>query len=194
MTPEVQSAVREHALVEYPRESCGLVIITKGRERYYRCVNKAKTPSEHFIIGAEDYAFAEDMGEVVMVVHSHPDVPARPSEGDKVACEASGLPWAMVSVMPGADGLQAEQIMEITPEGYEAPLVGRPFHHGVLDCYAIIRDWYARERSISLPDFERPDDWWDDGHSSLYMDHFREAGFEPAGQYPELQIGDVILM
>lgn len=197
MTPETKAAIIEHAQSEYPRESCGLVLIAKGRERYYRCTNKATTPSEHFIIGAEDYAFAEDQGEITAVVHSHPDVPARPSEGDRVACEASGVPWYIVSVMPAdtaPEGHDGGAIVEIEPEGYLAPLVGRPFQHGVLDCYSVIRDWYARERDIALPDFVRPDNWWNDGHSNLYLDHFAEAGFAPVGQYPQLEVGDVILM
>lgn len=63
-----------------------------------------------------------------------------------------------------------------------------------MDCYTLIKDWYERERGVVLPDFERHDNWWNDGHSNLYMDHFREAGFEPVGQYPELEVGDVILM
>lgn len=73
---------KQHALEAYPSESCGLIVAVNGRERYYRCTNKAESANEHFVIGGEDYAFAEDMGEVVGVVHSHPDERARPSVGD----------------------------------------------------------------------------------------------------------------
>lgn len=191
MTPETATAIREHALAEYPHECCGLLVVVRGRERYYRCVNKAKTRSEHFVIGADDYAFAEDMGEITAVVHSHPDVAARASEADKVACEASGLPWYIASVIRDRDQLTVREIGSITPEGYQAPLVGREFHHGVLDCYTLVQDFYSRELGIQLPNFERRDNWWNTGEN-LYLDHFREAGCEPITG--PMQRGDIILI
>lgn len=195
MNESILKAASDHALAEYPREACGLVIVRNGRQIYRRCINRATSPEDHFVIDANDFAIAEDAGEIVALVHSHPDGRARPSEADRVSCEASGLKWTILSVMPGEEGPYVAEVFELEPEGYEAPLVGRPFHHGVLDCYSVVRDWYARERGIALPNFERRDGWWDDGHSNLYLDHFREAGFEPVGQYPkDLEAGDVILM
>lgn len=190
MTPETLAAIRAHAVADYPRECCGVVIIVKGRERYMPCRNQADTPNEHFMLSGQDYANASDKGELVAVVHSHPDVPARPSEADRVACEASGLPWLIVAVT--AEG--AGEIHQFEPSGYLAPLVGRPFAHGVLDCYSLIRDWWQRERGVTLPDFKRRENWWNDGHSSLYIDHFREAGFTPLPEGDPMEPGDVILM
>jgi len=189
--PETLAAVHAHALADYPREACGLVVIVKGRERYLRCRNNAATPSDHFVLDPGDYAAAEDAGEIVAIVHSHPDVPSRPSEGDRVACEASGLPWLIVSVMPGP--VIAEQT-QIAPSGYQAPLVGRSFHHGILDCWSLCRDWYAQEMGVQLPNPARPDNWWDDGRSDLYSaDAFQAAGFTPV-LLADIQRGDLILM
>ncbi len=182
---------KQHALEAYPDESCGLVAIVGKKQQYVRCTNLATSKNEHFMLGAEDYARVEDMGEVVGLVHSHPNDSARASVADRAACEQSELPWTILSVRPGP---VIAEVVQIVPEGVEFPLERRPFVHGVLDCFTLIRDWYERERGITLPDFERHDGWWDDGHSNLYLDHFREAGFEEVGQYPELEIGDVILM
>lgn len=185
MERDTLQAIRVHAERDYPREACGLIVVVDGRERYVPCRNVAEG-SEHFILPPEDYAAAEDMGDIVAVVHSHPDVPAMPSEADLVACEASGLAWHILS-------WPADDLRTIEPSGYQAPLVGRQFSHGVLDCYTLIRDWYQRERSIELPDFERRDDWWQKG-DDLYMRHYAEAGFVAVSQdAPELP-GDVILM
>lgn len=201
MTPGTLDAIRSHVLAEYPREACGLVVIVKGRERYRPCRNIATTPSEHFILSPEDYAAAEDDGEITAVVHSHPDMPARPSESDRVSCESSGLPWLIVSVMPDDQGMPvAGGIERIEPCGYQAPLVGRPFVHGVLDCWALCRDWYTREMGVTLPSPERQDNWWDDGVSDLYSDAaVAAAGFVPVGRAGELDLstlqrGDLIRM
>jgi proteasome lid subunit RPN8/RPN11 len=190
MTPETLEAFRGHAVAEYPRECCGLFIVVKGRERYVPCRNQAANPTEQFRLHPEDYAAAEDLGDVIAVGHSHPDVPARPSEGDLVACEASGLPWYIAAVTATGAG----EVHRFQPSGYGAPLVGRQFFHGVLDCYTLCRDWYAREAGIVLPDFERTDGWWDDGRSDLYTAHFREAGFEPLPAGQPIRRGDAILM
>jgi len=185
METSTVEAIRAHAASDYPREACGLIVVARGRERYVPCRNAA-AGSEHFVLPAEDYAAAEDRGEVVAVVHSHPDVPATPSEADRVSCEASGLPWHILS-------WPADDLRTIEPSGYLAPLVGRTFAHGVLDCYTLIRDWYQRERGVTLPDFPRRDDWWLAGED-LYMRHYAEAGFSAVSQDTPDRVGDVILM
>lgn len=193
MTPETIAAVRAHACAEYPRECCGLVAVVKGRERFVACSNTAQG-TEHFILPAEQYAAAEEQGEIVAIVHSHPNAPAQPSQADRVACEASGLPWHIVRV-DLVDGVaQTGDIATIAPNGYLAPLVGREFSHGVLDCYQLIVDWYARERGIVLKQFPRGDEWWNDGRSDLYTEGFPQAGFVKIPEGTEPQVGDVILM
>jgi len=178
-------AIRAHAAREYPRECCGLVIVERGRERYVPCRNLAVSASEHVIVSPEDYALAEDRGEILSVIHSHPDYPATPSALDKTSCEASGLPWTIIS-WPSGD------LHTFAPSGYQAPLLGRPFAHGVLDCYQLIVDWYWQYRGVALLQFTRRDDWWLSG-GDLYMQHYAEAGFSPRPD-DEFEIGDVIVM
>lgn len=194
MNDTTLQAIREHAEREYPRECCGLVIVERGRERYVPCRNVASTPSEHAVLPAEDYAAAEDRGEVLAHVHSHPDATATPSDADRTSCESSGLPWHILS-WPAGD------LRTIEPSGWQAPLVGRQFSHGVLDCWTLIRDWYVRELGLTLPDFERPDKWWDDGGSDLYTVHLSACGgvvvWERGHDTPPgsvLHRGDVVLM
>ncbi|WP_246795619.1 C40 family peptidase [Burkholderia perseverans] len=196
MNDSTKSAIAAHAIAEYPRECVGLVVLARGAEAYVPCVNRAATPTEQFVLAAEDYANAEDAGDIVALVHSHPGAPARPSAADKAMCEVSGIRrWVIVSVGVQADGsIGAEGWFEFGPSGFVAPLVGRQFVHGVHDCYSIVRDWYRLERDVVLPDFQRRDDWWDDGHSSLYLENYRTAGFEDVGAKATLRVGDVLLM
>ena len=180
----VKARFVEQAKAEYPKEACGLVIIKNGKQFYCAAKNLANG-SDNFILDPIDYEKADTAGEIVAVIHSHPNMSAKPSQADLVACEASGLPWFIC-------GIPSEQWEYIEPSGYIAPLVGRQWSHGVLDCYAIIRDWYAQEKNISLLDFERSDEWWKMG-GNLYLDNFEKAGFKRIA-LEDLSCGDVILM
>lgn len=191
MNKATRTAIEQHALAEYPRECCGLIIRENRKQLYVPCRNTAATPSEHFRLAPEDYAAAEDRGEVLAVVHSHPDHSAMPSDADRVACEASGIPWHIVEVRKGADdGVAVGELYSFVPAGYEAPLIGRPFHHGVLDCLTLIQDYYRREMGILLPQYEREDEWWNKGQN-LYLDHYEAAGFYPVN---DLRQGDLVLL
>ena len=88
---------------------------------------------------------------------------------------------------------QVEEVHQFAPTGWQAPLLGRQFFHGVLDCYTLVRDWYSREAGIELPDFERADDWWNQGQD-LYMEQFAQAGFSRIPDAAQILPGDVILM
>jgi cell wall-associated NlpC family hydrolase len=105
-----------------------------------------------------------------------------------VACEASGLPWHIV-------GIPSEDWVRVEPTGFVAPLVGREWSHGVLDCYSLVRDWFRSERGVLLPNFARFDDWWKRGEN-LYLDNFSQVGFEAIGfaDLRNLQLGDCFLM
>jgi proteasome lid subunit RPN8/RPN11 len=184
LSETVKAKFVEQAKAECPREACGLVIIKNGKQVYCPAKNLANG-SDNFILDPIDYEKADIAGEIVAVIHSHPNMSAKPSQADLVACEASGLPWFIC-------GIPSEQWEYIEPSGYIAPLVGRQWSHGVLDCYAIIRDWYAQEKNISLLDFERSDEWWKMG-GNLYLDNFEKAGFKRI-TLEDLSCGDVILM
>lgn len=196
METQTELDFRAHAEKDFPRESCGLIAIIKGRERYIACENKA-VGTDHFTLSAEDFANTEDMGEIVAVCHSHPNAVATPSQADRVSCEASQLVWHIVRCDLVDDVPKSLDMTTTEPTGYVAPLVGRQFSHGVLDCYAIVRDWYQQERNITLPNFERHDNWWEDGTSDLYTLGFPQAGFEKVGNNVHdctIEVGDVILM
>lgn len=193
-------AIEAHAIAEYPRECCGVVVMVKRTETYIPCTNVipglADAAQDAFEISDEDMQAAEARGELVAIVHSHPDAPARASQSDLVGCEESALPWVIVSVRrrEGEDGeVYADGVVRIDPQGYEAPLIGRTFHHGTLDCYGIVRDFYKRHRGIELPDFTRENGWWK-GDQEVYLDNFPKAGFRRLRDNEELQPGDVILM
>ncbi|KRW62331.1 C40 family peptidase [Pseudomonas sp. TTU2014-080ASC] len=184
MLKHILAAVREHAAAEYPRECCGLIVKVGRAQRYLPCANTAVDPSEEFRISPEDYAAAEDMGEVIAVVHSHPDATSRPSAADEAMCNAGQLPWYILS-WPEGDLRRLDPVEQV-------PLLGRTFVHGVQDCWQVCADWYRREWGIEFPKYERADGWWENSEGpSLYEQHFADAGFVPVSQP---QRGDMIVM
>jgi proteasome lid subunit RPN8/RPN11 len=181
-----QKAAVEHALAEAPREACGLVVVIKGRERYWPCQNLAPTADDFFLLDPADYADAEDAGEVVAVFHSHPKTPATPSDADRLGCTKSGLRWYIVN--PGTLAWA-----EIAPSDYKAPLIGRQWVWSISDCWTLVRDWYKETWDLDLPDWERPLDM--DGFTTnpMFDGCWKEAGFVEV-PLETMQVGDAILM
>ncbi|MBF8793617.1 phage tail protein [Pseudomonas monteilii] len=184
----VVDAMYAHAREKAPEECCGLLIKAGRKLSYLPCSNAAPDPEDNFRIAAEDWAEAEDLGAIAAVVHSHPGQSAKLSAADRVAMEATAIPWVIIEVREG------EPVSHLVhePTGYQAPLVGRPFRHGVLDCYTLVRDYYQRELGILLPDYEREDGWWEKGQD-LYADNFEAAGFYSVDP-GDLRQGDLIVM
>jgi proteasome lid subunit RPN8/RPN11 len=176
-------AMLAHAQATPNRECCGLVTVPNGKLTFHACRNVASSDTE-FEIHPEDYIAAEADG-IVAVMHSHLHSSPEPSMPDLVGCEKSGLPWFILALPSGAYKV-------IEPQGYKAPLLGRPFVHGVLDCFALARDYYA-EHGINVLDFERTPHWWETGGDLLTPENFALAGFRIVTD-GSLQEGDGIIM
>lgn len=178
LTKILMRDILSHAAEEYPNEICGVV----AEGRYYQCRNVSTSPDKEAQLHPADAL--EFKGRIQAFVHSHPDATSRMSESDRVQMEFFNIPYIIV-------GYPSSDFGFYVPTGYKAPLLGRSFYHGVLDCYALIKDFYERELGISLLDFDREDKWWENAdHESLYVNNFEKTGFSVVNN---LQYGDVII-
>ncbi|EJO7263695.1 prophage tail fiber N-terminal domain-containing protein [Salmonella enterica] len=148
----INDDILAHARQCAPAESCGYVVRTAQGERYFPCENLSAEPTMYFRISPEDYLNARNRGDIVALVHSHPDGKPCLSSADRTLQIQSGLDWWLVC---------DNRIHKFRCVPH---LTGRQFEHGVTDCYTLFRDAYHLA-GIDMPDFDREDDWWSQGKS-----------------------------
>ena len=214
--PAASDAAKRHAEIEFPKESVGIVTLDG---EYVPLVNVHATPDKSFAISDEDALAYHD--NMAAVIHSHcligteidpMDGPlsAGPSSADMRQQIEMELPWGIVTVIDGGSHETVLWWGDSLP-GPIPSLIGRPFYHGIFDCYSLIRDAYRGDEfgfvkefygrdSIVLPDYPRDFDWWEETEDeeqprlpqNLYMENFTNAGFKQI-QQSELRAGDVFL-
>ena len=176
-----------HAKEQDPKESCGLLLEIKGKEKYFPCKNLSTYSQQCFIIDPDDFVKAEETGNILAVIHSHPVTPPIASQADKISCENSDLPWHIVNP-------KTEQWGYYEPSGYKPTLLGRPWVWGVTDCWSLVRDSYKQEKNIVLRDWDRPTTPQQFLQKPLFESCAWRTGFRELRPDEKLINGDVLLM
>lgn len=195
VSPEITNAIKQHALEEFPHESCGFVTAAG----YVPVENVSSDPQNHFEVDPADFLANKD---ALAFVHSHPVAdafeanryqpgfyPFCPSGDDMRSQIDTGMTFGIVVT----DGVRADEPFYWGDFLLDEPLYDRPFRHGVEDCYTICRKWYWQEKGIKLPDFPRHPYWWNAGEDLLLM-NAPGAGFKRIGSNEELLPGDIGLV
>jgi len=225
----VHDAFKSHAISVYPQEACGFVV---GDEmdgakiddnfrainckfmntQYIPCTNIAQIPETTFEIDPITYVTAQEQGTLLAVLHSHISVKREdgtyeeasdyPSALDMKSQQASDVPW-------GIGVCREDFCTDPAYFGDMLPipnLIGRPFRHGVTDCFSLIRDCYRLGKEgmaeqgvpdwpydpFTLEDMPRDFEWWKHGENH-YIDNFVQRGFAVISQ-EEARVGDGFLM
>ena len=176
-----------HAQEQDPKESCGLLIEIKGKEKYFPCKNLSTYSQQCFIIDPNDFIKAEESGNILAVIHSHPVTPPIASQADKISCENSELPWHIVNP-------KTEQWGYYEPSGYKPPLIGRHWVWGISDCWALVRDWYKETKGIVLRDWDRPTTPEEFIADPMFERCAWRTGFRQLRPEEKLQNGDLLFM
>lgn len=164
------ASIKAHAERDYPNEACGVVILVAGKQEYRPIRNRAANPENDFVMDMQEYTDAEDDGEIVRIIHSHPGDGCKPvmSDADRITCNEIGITFGIVCWPSG-------EYAEHPPE--EMPLTGRPFILGKTDCWGLIMAWHETQ-GVILNDFRVPFPWWTDEYKEdLYRDNWEKEGF-----------------
>jgi proteasome lid subunit RPN8/RPN11 len=212
--PSVCEAIRQHALAEYPKESCGLVVEEDGGVRYLPCENIAADPTKEFEIASDITLKWMQRVALKACVHSHPDGPAHPSFKDEAQQIASGVPWGIVPILAinRTDPQPTEE--DPTPVGEwndkpmlsacdivwwgdqlpRVPLENRKFVWCIFDCWALVRDFYLQEAGIVLYEVPCHENFVDRG-DNMFLTNVENAGLRNLGKISmsELRRGDILL-
>lgn len=176
-----------HAKQAEPHESCGFVVLVADEMHYIPCQNVAADPNQQFEISPEAFMEAEALGEIVAVVHSHPDTEEEKglpylSTHDRACQVQCGLPFWLVY---GGN----LQIFRPIP-----PLLKRTFHNQTQDCRVLCLDAYMLVGlDIDQSALRYAFNWFEQGEN-LYEHYLQQAGFERLPYEAELQLGDIVLV
>lgn len=179
----------------FPNEACGFVVSTGANKKatIVECRNDALYPKTQFIINSDEYLRVSEMGEIIGIWHTHTNGNTKPSESDLYGCEATNLPWYLISVEQAEDGFKHSDLISFTPNGYEAPYVGRPYVFGSFDCWTLCKDFYKREFGIQLKDYPRIENFWTKDESNYFITKTDECDLIDVTGQP-IQYGDIVFI
>lgn len=172
--------VKEHALKEAPQECCGVVLVKKGKRKYYPCTNISKEP-DSFIIDPVEFTKLSLQGDVEYIVHSHTSG-NEPSEHDIQACNVLKIPYLIYY-------LETDSFGTYYHEGYNK-LIGREYIFGEQDCFEAARDWFLVHGVIMPPRKNFIDNCQDTNYN--YMEN--EVLDWPVLKVNNLMYGDILLL
>lgn len=182
-TQKLDKEFAKIAMDAYPNEACAFIVGNK----LIPVENISTTPTQSFELSAEDSLIQLKANGFI---HSHPDGPIYPSKADMISQKSARIPFGIITCTN--DSTSASIWLHDDTLGI--PLDERPFIHGIFDCYSLIRGYYKQAKNITLPDFPRDMNWWENKKEDLYMKNFELAGFKEISSDDVLQEGDVILM
>ena len=179
----LKQEILDYAKKQEPREMCGFVVLEGGEKVFYPCPNIADDPENYFEIEHEEWIMTSEIGEIIAVVHSHPNGLPYLSTADRMCQIRCATAFWLV-----ADN----EILQFRPV---PALLGRNFINYHQDCSQLVLDAYM----LAGLDFGKPKppagydfEWFESGQS-LIEENLVRLGFEKLTEEPA-QLGDVVLL
>ena len=111
----IYDAIIAHARKAFPLEACGILGGTAGVVSEYYPMANIDQSNEHFTMEPkEQFAVIKDLRtkgkEMLVIYHSHPETPARPSEEDIRLALTPGVSYLIVSLAGTAPEIKSYRI------------------------------------------------------------------------------------
>lgn len=183
MFEDLQDVMEAHAREAFPGEAFGAVFGSRDCPAYRPVAEVADNSRAGFRVNrAALRRLEETHGALLAAVHTRSSTATEdvdpllfiPSASEMRAQAALEVPFGVLV----CDRSRCIDRFWFGDQCPMLPLLGRPFRHGVTDCWSLIRDFYRQERNVLLPDYPRDWNWWTEG-MDLYRQGFGEAGFRP---------------
>lgn len=112
---DIYEAIIAHARKDFPLEACGILGGTAGVVSEYYPMANTDQSNEHFTMEPkEQFAVIKDLRakgkEMLVIYHSHPETPARPSEEDIRLALTPGVSYLIVSLVGAAPEVKSYRI------------------------------------------------------------------------------------
>jgi len=187
--------VEKYAIASFPNEICGF--LSADGTDLIPVKNTHTTPTEAFRMSPESVVRGLESNASALV-HSHVNGLASPTEQDMRQQEAMQIPWGIV-VLDAQKTVTEQGVPHVTDWvwfGDQLPIQpyeGRVHIVNVQDCWSLVRDWYRKERGVTLPIFPREPKWYLKHTDLITPARIAEAGLIVV-ETTELQIGDILAM
>lgn len=171
------------------QESCGLVMQdVNNKIHVIPTTNNSKTPEKSFVIDADEVKMALQFGKFLGYYHSHLDDDENLSMIDKAMAET-------LQKMSIVYSLKTNKISCYKPEGWLAPLEGRPYAHGIFDSFTLFKDYYRGtihiENNFSYHRYIKPIREISVNNNEILSKLLKKYNFR---QKESLEEGDVIII
>lgn len=148
LTDEVKKEIRDHALEEFPKECCGILIPKNDTYKVVKCENLFKSEKK-FLINPEIFNNADNRN-FSAIYHSHTDEKNIDfSPEDELVSNKIKKDFIMYNVVN-------EEFKYYAWKNLNAPILNRIFFAPVFDCVALVVDYYKEFLNI---DFKIKDHW-----------------------------------
>ena len=176
--------IRSHALSEYPKEACGLIIYNNQKSCVIPCRNISTEPINHFILSPIDYLKACLKGKIEWLYHSHsqPDHNENLTHLDILNSNIHHRPMILYNMVYNKFSFNQDNSL--------LKYVGVPFIYNNNDCLSLVEKFYKNEFKITLPSYTRNQNTLEN-NPSLFLDKMDKYGFRSINN--NIQYGDIIM-